>query len=145
MDLEKIQKLIEMVNNSGLSEFKLEEDGMKIKLVADRRQMIDDRIVMGNVPVNPEAEQQIAVSCQPSADYCYITSPLVGVFKSLSVSDKTPIKVGDRLEIGQPVCVVEAMKLINEIESDKVGEVVEIMVSEGEAVEFGQELIKIKV
>jgi len=148
MDLKQIEELIKLVNNSGLSEFKLEEGDMKIKLVnaAAPSMVVSENIYeIPAAPGAPRTEVPVTVAPVDDGKFVYITSPLVGVFKSLSASDKTPIKIGDKLEIGQPVCVVEAMKLINEIESDKVGEVVEILVNEGDSVEFGQELIKIKV
>jgi len=145
MDLEKIEKLIKMVNSSGLSEFKLEEGNMKIKLV-NQTKVVNAEIPIAKASVDQPPNEALAptANCQLSTDYCYITSPLVGVFKPLSASDKTPVKVGDIVSIGQPVCVVEAMKLINEIEADKAGEIVEILVNEGDSVEYGQQLIKLK-
>jgi len=139
MDLEKIEKLIKIVNNSGLSEFRLEEEGIKIKLVNQTQRV--EVIAPISAPIAPETPQP---QTPLSEDFFYISSPLVGVFKPLSTNDKTPIKVGDIITVGQPVCIIEAMKLINEIESDKSGEVVEILVNEGDSVEYGQEIFKLK-
>ena len=136
MDLEKIEKLIKIVNHSGLSEFKLEEGDMKIKLVNQAKVVSTENVA--------DIEPATTINCQLTTNYSYITSPLVGVYKPLSASDKTPVQVGDTISIGQPVCVVEAMKLINEIEADKAGEIVEILVNEGDSVEYGQKLIKLK-
>jgi len=145
MDLKKIEELIKLVNNSGLSEFKLEEDGMKIKLV---NQPVYVNVEMPLPPSphhhGPTPEPPANAAPAPTEDFIFITSPLVGVYKPLSASDKTPVKVGDKVAVGQPVCVVEAMKLINEIESDIAGEIVEILVSEGDTVEYGQEIFKLR-
>jgi len=143
MDLKQIEELIKLVNNSGLSEFKLQEGDMKIKLVNAVAPSMTE-VFVEREPV-ATASNVIIENNDDDGQFAYITSPIVGVFKSLAASDKTPIKVGDKLEIGQPVCVVEAMKLINEIESDKIGEVAEILANEGDSVEYGQQLIKIKV
>ena len=149
MDLEKIKKLIEMVNNSGLSEFKLEDDDMKIKLINQTKSVnisMPPSAQIGHSVLDTEPQKTPNLNhplTPPDDTFHFITSPLVGVYKPLSASDKTPVKVGDNITIGQPVCVVEAMKLINEIEADKTGEIVEILVNEGDSVEYGQNLIKL--
>lgn len=79
-----------------------------------------------------------------SENYKYITAPLVGIFKSLEAAKKPAVKVGDRVNAGDSVCVVEAMKLINEIETEFSGEIVEILVQEGDTVEFGQKLFAVR-
>ncbi|MDR1101316.1 MAG: acetyl-CoA carboxylase, biotin carboxyl carrier protein [Clostridiales bacterium] len=134
MDFETIEKLIKLMNDSKLGKLKIETEGMKISLTNGER----------NFPGVAASPVPVEVIVEDEGDYVYITSPLVGIYKSLSAAQKSSVKAGDRVEKGQPVCVIEAMKLINEIESEFEGEVVEILVSEGDAVEFEQKLFKIR-
>jgi len=95
-------------------------------------------------PPLPVAPQPLAVS--PLADkLAEVTSPMVGTFYSAPGPDEPAfVRVGDRIRLGQTVCIIEAMKLMNELESEVVGEVVEILTRNGEPVEYGQVLMRVK-
>lgn len=95
-------------------------------------------------PPPPVAPQPLAVS--PLADkLAEVTSPMVGTFYSSPGPDEPAfVRVGDRIRLGQTVCIIEAMKLMNELESEVVGEVVEILPRNGEPVEYGQVLMRVK-
>ena len=95
-------------------------------------------------PPTPAAPQPLAVS--PLADkLAEVTSPMVGTFYSSPGPDEPAfVRVGDRIRLGQTVCIIEAMKLMNELESEVVGEVVEILPRNGEPVEYGQVLMRVK-
>ena len=95
-------------------------------------------------PLTPVTPQPLAVS--PLADkLAEVTSPMVGTFYSSPGPDEPAfVRVGDRIRIGQTVCIIEAMKLMNELEAEVVGEVVEILTQNGEPVEYGQVLMRVK-
>jgi acetyl-CoA carboxylase biotin carboxyl carrier protein len=96
------------------------------------------------LPPPPAAPQPLAVS--PLAEkLAEVTSPMVGTFYSAPGPDEPAfVRVGDRIRLGQTVCIIEAMKLMNELESEVVGEVVEILTQNGEPVEYGQVLMRVK-
>lgn len=93
-----------------------------------------------SMPSTPPASSAV----NDDANYIFVTSPFVGTFYlSPSPSSDPFVRVGDRVKPGQPLCIVEAMKLMNEIESDAAGTIVEVMVSNGKPVEFGDRLFKL--
>lgn len=138
MDLEKIEKLVKIIENSSMLDFSIQEGNTKIKM--SRR---------GTVGIPGEAAVAVThVAAAPteaeSDEDDYITSPIVGTFYSApSPEAKAFVKVGDKVKAGQTVCILEAMKLMNEIESDFDGKVAEIYVENGQAVEYGQPLFRI--
>ena len=166
MKVEQILQLIQAVSDSELTEFKYEEDGVKLSL-----KKTGDKIVQVQTPaVVPAAVQAApavipaavsAAAPAPAADVQaagsaadadeaipagnIVKSPLVGTFYAAPAEDAEPfVKVGDSVKEGQVLAIVEAMKLMNEIESDFTGTVAEILVENGEAVEYGQPLFVIR-
>lgn len=139
MEFENILKLIDSVSNSGLSSFTLEENGTKIVLEAAR----------GNVAVVEAQGIQAAVQEKAAAaeaaaepDGKAVKAPLVGVFYTAPSPDAAPfVQVGDSVKKGQTIGIIEAMKLMNEVEADMDGVVTEICVENGAIVEYGQPLI----
>ena len=159
MKVEQVLELVKAVSESDLTEFKYEEDGVKLSL-----KKTCDRIVPVAAPapaVITEAPVPAAAPAPaPAVDYAaaavdsadaegtltgnIVKSPLVGTFYAAPSEDAAPfVKVGDSVKEGQVLAIVEAMKLMNEIESDFTGTVKEILVENGEAVEFGQPLFVI--
>ncbi len=148
----ELKELIEYVEKSSFVEFELERDGFKIKLV--KRSAAG-----GNGPATPIVQTVLpgpataaaspgeiaAPAAEESPDLHVIKSPIVGTFyRSSAPGTKTFVEMGERVAKGQVLCIVEAMKLMNEIESDCEGEIVEILVSNGQPVEFGEPLFKIR-
>lgn len=143
MNLDPIKELIELVSNSNIDEFELETENMK---VAMRKLSAVPRAV----PAAPVAEQAPAPAAAapdgqaaPRDDdrFVQITAPMVGTFYRAPAPDAEPyVKVGDVVEVGQTLCIIEAMKLMNEIESEVRGRVTEILVENAEPVEYGQPL-----
>ncbi len=149
MDLKIIENLIKMVNASALESLEVEQDGFKIKLVNNTKNKAP--ILTENIISTTKSQDTLdspADQTTPEAaddtDYKYITSPIVGIFHTLASVKKGCIDVGSKVNTGDVVCVVEAMKLINEIESNVEGEIVEVMVNDGDQVEYGQKLFKLK-
>lgn len=156
MKVEQVLELVKAVSESELTEFKYEEDGVKLSL-----KKTSDRIVQVAAPV-PPAAPAIAPAVLPAAPAPtepaqtvqepkaevpagnVVKSPLVGTFYAAPAEDAEPfVKVGDSVKQGQVLAIVEAMKLMNEIESDYTGTVKEILVENGQGVEFGQPLFVI--
>ena len=165
MKVEQILQLIQAVSDSELTEFKYEEDGVKLSL-----KKTGDKIVQVQTPAVVPAAVQAAPAVIPAAvptaapapaadvqaagsaadaDEAIpagniVKSPLVGTFYAAPAEDAEPfVKVGDSVKEGQVLAIVEAMKLMNEIESDFAGTVTEILVENGQPVEYGQPLFVI--
>ena len=151
MDFEQILKLIDHVSDSKLTSFQYESEGLKMTLECGQQQTVIVNQAAASVPEvtasvmpQPETYVQTAVEkiTEPSGNI--VKSPLVGTFYAAPAEDAAPfVKTGDTVKKGQVLAIVEAMKLMNEIESEFDGEVAEIYVKNGEAVEYGQPLFRI--
>lgn len=147
MDLRKLKKLIDLVEESGISELELTEDGEKVRI---------SRNFTANMPVQnythympqpaPQAQQQAAPSAALETASTVeeghaVKSPMVGTFyRSPSPDAKSFVEVGDTVAVGDTICIIEAMKLLNEIEADKAGVIKKILVDNGQAIEYGEPL-----
>ena len=158
MDSKEIREIIELISRSCFSTFELEGEGFRLKLVKDAA---DAPVVSGSVPVPVSAaetapQQTVAAappaapvaeptSGTPQSDLIQLRSPIVGTFyRAASPSHPPFVEIGARVKKGQTVCIVEAMKVMNEIEAEADGEVVDIVVSNGQPVEFGEVLFLLK-
>lgn len=159
MKLTEIQDLIKFVSKSGVSEVELETKEIKIVI---RTPKSGQPIVMQTAPVMPAQIQTAPVITQAAAPavtaapaetkttaapandeskYVTIKSPMIGTFYRSSGPDKAPfVNVGDEINAGKPVCIIEAMKLFNEIESDVKGKIVKVLVNDATPVEYDQPL-----
>lgn len=146
MNYDDIKKLIDDMGNSKIDELKIEfPDGIKISMKKDKTPL---------APIVPaEAVQHIIVpekkeqkeKEESKEEYKVVKSPMVGTFYSKSSPNAKPyVKMGQKVKKGDILCIVEAMKLMNEIESEYDGEIVEICVEDGEMVDYGKPLFKIK-
>ena len=155
MDYKDIKKLMDDMGNSKLEELEIEfPDGIKISMKKSEKRevVVEPRIIEASAPmtvpvVRPKEEKSIVTVKDNKAEenYKIIKSPMVGTFYASSAPDKDPfVKVGDKISKGQVVCIVEAMKLMNEIESEFDGEIVEVCVKNEDVVEYGTPLFKIK-
>ena len=139
MDLQQIEKLVQIIENSSMLEFSIQEGDTKIKMSRRGTAGVPGEAAITIAQTAPAAQAE-----EESEDETYITSPIVGTFYSApSPEAKAFVKVGDRVEKGQTLGIVEAMKLMNEIESDYSGTVAEILVNNQEGVEYGQPLFRI--
>ena len=148
MDLRKLKKLIELVEESGISELEITEGEEKVRI---NRGATTNQPQINQVTTHPEFHQPLPASVEtPSADNkkiegTIINSPMVGTFYTSSKPGAEPfVKVGSKVKTGDILCIIEAMKLLNEIQSDYDGEIVEVLVENAEPVEFGQPLFRIK-
>jgi len=150
MDIRKVKKLIEMLENSNLEEIEIQEGEESVRLVKSNGNLSDTPAVQSievpqnSAPVAPLEESQSEVMSQETEEGNFITSPMVGTFyASASPGSKPFINVGDLVTEGDVVCIVEAMKMMNEIKSEFSGKVVSIKVENSEPVEYGQALFEI--
>lgn len=151
MNIKEVKQLIDYVNKSDLTEVKWQLDNETITIKKEK-EFVSAGPVMAAAPVAaapaaPAASAApAAVEAAPAADnFKTVTSPMVGTFyKSPSPDSDAFVKEGDSISAGQTLCIVEAMKLMNEIESDVSGKIVEICVEDGTPVEFGTVLFKVQ-
>ena len=154
MEMEKMIELIDAVSKSDLTGFKYEEEGIKLHLSKKENTCYVTENL--SAPVNAvttsaaeikkaeEGDQISGTSAEETPVGNVVESPLVGTFYAAPAEDaESFVKVGDRVEKGQTLGIVEAMKLMNEIESDYSGTVAEILVNNQEGVEYGQPLFRI--
>ena len=151
MDLRKLKTLIDLVAESGISELEVTEGEGKVRIVKAPPQIIAAPVaapiaapVAAGAPAAPAAAAPV-VEAVPAAPAGHtVNSPMVGTFYRAPSPGAAPfVSVGDTVKEGQTICIIEAMKLLNEIEADKSGVVKEILVENGDAVEYGQPLIVI--
>ena len=149
MDIRKVKKLMELLEQSGMAEIEIKEgeESVKISRFGNVPQMTSTVAQHPAAIVTPSraASTETVVNKDSQASGDLISSPMVGTFYSApSPSAKPFVSVGQHVNKGDTVGIIEAMKIMNQIEADHSGTVVEILVKDGEAVEFGQALIVIQ-
>ena len=150
MDIRKVKKLIEMLENSNLEEIEIQEGEESVRLVKSNGNLSNTsatqsiEIPQNSTPSDSLEESQSEGLKEETEEGNFITSPMVGTFyASASPGAKPFINVGDLIAEGDVVCIVEAMKMMNEIKSEFSGKVVSIKVENSEPVEYGQALFEI--
>ncbi len=161
LDHEDLNRLIEKISSSDIQEFSLEGEDFKLEI---KRNLLDQNQLSNNLVSNTSFDSQpIAqksfndnvsivnetempqVAPPGRSDLTDITSPMVGTFYRAAAPGEEPfVEVGSYVKVGQTICILEAMKLMNEIESEFDAEIVEILVENGTPVEFGQVLMRVK-
>ena len=162
LDHDDLNRLIEKISSSDIQEFLLEGEDFKLEI---KRNLLDQSQITNNLVSNTSFDEQIIpnqksindnvskvnepeVSQVPPpgrSDLTEITSPMVGTFyRAAAPGDEPFVEVGNNVKVGQTICILEAMKLMNEIESEFNAEIVEILVENGTPVEFGQILMRVK-
>ena len=147
MNIKEIKEMIQLMNENNLTELELEKDGLKIRLKKSLSGAFEQMII--NEPRTVQMVQNGRETAEPkeaskpaaTASKSVIKSPMVGTFYASPAPDAPPfVQIGSQVEVGQVICVIEAMKLMNEIKSEVRGKVVEMQVNNGDPVEFGQSL-----
>jgi acetyl-CoA carboxylase biotin carboxyl carrier protein len=150
MDLRKLKKLIDLVQESGIAELEVTEGEERVKIVRSGRPAPETVFTVPAQPAPataaaaaPAAAPAVAEAAAPEGHA--VKSPMVGTFYRASAPDAKPfVEVGDTVKAGQTVCIIEAMKLMNEIESDQDGVVKAILAENGQPVEYGEPLFIIE-
>ena len=162
LDHDDLDRIIEKISKSDIQEFSLEGEDFKLEI---KRNLFDQNQVTNNIVPNTSFDRQIipnqksindnlSIVNEPDApqvappgrsDLTEITSPMVGTFYRAAAPGEEPsVEIGNNVKVGQTICILEAMKLMNEIESEFNAEIVEILVDNGTPVEFGQVLMRVK-
>ena len=162
MEFDEINRILEMVRAHDLSEFELEREGFKIRIkkgaVVQTPAPFTAPMVQHVVPANPpaaaaappppplEAVPPPAQAADEEVDFAIVKSPIVGTFFRSAEPGAAPfVDVGTTVKKGQVLCIIEAMKLMNEIDSEYDGEIVKIYVENGQPVQYGERLFAVKV
>ena len=162
LDHEDLNRLIEKISTSDIQEFLLEGEDFKLEIKRnlfeqnqvpnnlvsnasfDKQAITNQKSVNDNVSIASESEVP-QVAPPGRSDLTEITAPMVGTFYRAAAPGEEPfVEVGNNIKVGQTICILEAMKLMNEIESEFNAEIVEILVENGTPVEFGQVLMRVK-
>ena len=156
MNLSYIKKIIKLVENSTIDELELEEEGTKIKVARNRNsgilvqtanagQTAVPQTVPSHILQHAGSENPASPAVPPESKYHEVRSPIVGTFYRAPSPDAEPyVEIGQTVQVGSVMCIVEAMKLMNEIESDCTGTVVNIIAENGKPVEYNQVLFLIE-
>ena len=144
--LKQLKKLLKTLEEGGATEFEYQDDQYRIRLVRGQTPVVPAPAA----PAVPAAGRRAGPAAAPiaaleDAHFAHVTSPFVGTFYRGASPEAEPfVKVGDQVHKGQTLCIVEAMKLMNEIECEFAGTIAEVLVENGASVEFGQRLFKLK-
>lgn len=150
MDIRKVKKLIELLEESGISELEISEGEESVRISRHPRMAMQapaaaSPIAPSAPPPAPATPATAAGEHKPRDDEYTVTSPMVGTYYSAaSPGAKAFVEIGSEIKVGQILCIIEAMKMMNQIESDKAGRVSAILAKNGEPVEFGQPLFIIE-
>jgi acetyl-CoA carboxylase biotin carboxyl carrier protein len=154
LDLKEIKQIISLMTRSELTEFEIEEQGLKLRICRAQSgpQFVTSvahptAVHHGSHPT-PTAPTPAAASAEPATDepgVVYIKKPKVGTFYRAGSPDSPPfVELNGKVTEESPVCIIEAMKIMNEIQSEVRGTILEVLVENGQPVEFGQRLFKVK-
>ncbi len=152
MDIRKIKKLIELLEESGLAEIEISEGEESVRIARFSQaaapavtQAPAPVVVAGAAPSAPAPPAPAVAQAPAARDENLVTAPMVGTFyASPAPGAKSFVEVGQEVRVGQVLCIIEAMKMMNQIESERAGKVVAVLAKNGEPVEFGQPLFAIE-
>jgi acetyl-CoA carboxylase biotin carboxyl carrier protein len=151
MDIRKVKKLIELLEESGISELEISEGEESVRIsrhprMAMQAPMLAQPQMLQAAPLaGPATPATSAGEHKPKNDESTVTSPMVGTYYSASAPGaKSFVEIGMEIKVGQILCIIEAMKMMNQIESEKTGRLTAILAKNGEPVEFGQPLFIIE-
>ena len=151
MDIRKVKKLIELLEESGISELEISEGEESVRISRHPRMAMQAPMAMASPMMQAAAVTAAAMPATAAGEHksrkddYTVTSPMVGTYYSAaSPGAKSFVEIGSEIKVGQILCIIEAMKMMNQIESDKAGRVTAILAKNGEPVEFGQPLFIIE-
>jgi acetyl-CoA carboxylase biotin carboxyl carrier protein len=145
MDLRKLKTLIDLVSESNVSELEITEAEGKVRIVKGGGAMVQQYAAPVAMMMPAPAAAAPVAAVVPVITGHVVKSPMVGTFyRSASPGAKVFVEIGDAIKEGETVCIIEAMKILNEIEADKSGTVTQILCENGQAVEYGQPLFVIE-
>ncbi len=154
MNFADIKRLVKLIETSNVGEIEIEDGEERIRISKGSSLDVTHQMTpqmypaqMFQAPNNPQPQElglTVPQAMEPASKFIEITSPMVGTFyRAPSPEAPSYVEIGDSVRVGQALCIVEAMKLMNEIESEVSGRVVEILIENGQPVEFGQVMFKL--
>ena len=153
MDIRKVKKLIELLEESGINEIEIKEGEESVRISRMPSGTIAAPVyaappmpapVAAAMAAAPAAASSAPAAVPPSSDHM-VQAPMVGTYYSAPAPGAKPfVQIGDEVKIGQVLCIIEAMKMMNQIESDRAGKITSVLVQNGDPVEFGQSLFAIQ-
>jgi acetyl-CoA carboxylase biotin carboxyl carrier protein len=145
VDWDLVKKLIQLVKEEDISGLAIEEKGVKYEVRRERGGVSGASVITSSVPPAQVASPSVPSASEEEEGVVAITAPMVGTFYRAPSPEAPPfVEVGDEVEPGKVVCIIEAMKLFNEIEAEVKGKVIKILAENGKPVEYGQKLFLIK-
>jgi acetyl-CoA carboxylase biotin carboxyl carrier protein len=145
LDLNDLRRLLRVLEKRNVHEFEFEDEKIRLRLVRGAPLAAAPAHFAASAVAAPAPVASAAPAADEGAGFVFVTSPFVGTFyRSPSPDAPTFVEVGSAIREGQALCIVEAMKLMNEIEADCAGVIVEILAENGKPVEFGQKLFKVR-
>ena len=150
MDIRKVKKLIELLEESGIAEIEISEgeESVRIARFAQGASVVSQASpASAPIPSPPSGAPVAATAAAPAAqrDENLVTAPMVGTFYASPAPGAKPfVEVGQEVRVGQVLCIIEAMKMMNQIESERAGKVIAVFARNGEPVEFGQPLFAVE-
>ena len=147
LPLDELQSLLKTLDEGGASEYEYEDEKVRVKVVMARGQapVVTGMMAAAAIASGPAASPAVAAVAATDPNVAFVTSPFVGTFyRAPSPESEDFVSVNGSVKKGQTLCIIEAMKLMNEIEAEFSGTVLEVLVDGGKSVEFGQKLFKIR-
>ena len=146
MDIRKVKKLIELLEESNVAEIEIKEGEESVRVTKSAGSSLSPSFVEQTTTPKPQQELNVVQpQTQSDSDGAAIKAPMVGTFYSAPSPDALPfVQVGKNVKVGDTLCIIEAMKLFNEIESEESGIVEEICVKDSDAIEYGQVLFRLR-
>ena len=146
MDFDEITQILELMRAHGLAEFEFERDDLHVHL-----RKAETAPAQGQPPAGPEDDKRVSPAAEPASGESsesgatIVDAPILGTFYRASAPDASPfVEIGDVVKPGDVLCIIEAMKLMNDIKSEHAGELVEVFVENGQPVQYGERLFAIR-
>jgi acetyl-CoA carboxylase biotin carboxyl carrier protein len=145
LEFKEIKQIVDLMKRSDLSEFELEEDSFRLRICRGSTAVAHASIPAPVQSIQPAPAAPPSATPAPADESKLVKSPMVGTFYSAPSPDSPPfVKVGDAVGEESVLCIIEAMKVMNEIKAEKRGSIAEVLVENGESVEFGQPLFRLR-
>ncbi len=142
--IKKVKDLISLMNENNLTEIEVEEEGTKIRLKRNNLNSVQTSIQLPSIKASLQEGSNKYLTSKQDKEFSEIVAPMVGTFYSSAPGADPYVNIGDTVDEETVVCIIEAMKIMNEVKAETEGRIVEVIVENGAAVEFGQPLFRIE-
>lgn len=142
--IKKVKELISLMNENNLTEIEVEEEGTKIRLKRNNLDSVQTSIQLPSIKASLQEGSNKYLTSKQDKEFSEIVAPMVGTFYSSAPGADPYVNIGDTVDEETVVCIIEAMKIMNEVKAETEGKIVEVIVENGAAVEFGQPLFRVE-